>query len=103
MSEWRKACVIAQISSVVPGWDVYIDGAHRRIAQHVVFEGAALDDDATNRTYWSEKPPVVARTRLLKKVLAKPEVGQQGEEGRRGDDQGRGQTRGLSKADDHAG
>ena len=45
-----------QTFSVVPGRQVYVDDAHRWIAEQVVFESAALDGDAADEAGRSEKP-----------------------------------------------
>jgi hypothetical protein len=44
-----------QSLSVMPGQDVYIDDAHCRIAQHIIFEEFTLDSGSANRTGRPEK------------------------------------------------
>src|SRR5579871_1415172 len=38
------------------GWDVHIHGARRRITQHIILEGLALDCDSADGTPRSEEP-----------------------------------------------
>src|SRR5215831_19430229 len=40
---------------VTPGRDVDIDDAHRRITQHIILEGLALDGESVDRTHRPEK------------------------------------------------
>jgi hypothetical protein len=44
-----------QSCSVVPGWDIHIDDAHRRITQSIVLEGLALDRDTADATHRSDE------------------------------------------------
>jgi hypothetical protein len=41
--------------SVVPGRDVDIDDAHRRISQHIILEDLALDGETADGTYRPEE------------------------------------------------